>query len=264
MKKFKLFLLFPVLLFGLSSCGGNKESTIKVSASEKPHAEILRNAVAPVLEKEGYKLEVTVLDWTIQNDEVNLGSYDANYFQHKPFLDKYTNGKLVPAASVHYENLCIYDSGKETKKIHLVDDLSNLKRALDLLKQENIITSYKEPISIANINKDVVKAPGYEDYEFKCMEESSLANAFYDAKYTIMSGSTALTANIGKDQVFKTEYSSQETIDLFSNLVVVKEENLNSPKTKALVKAFNDPSVKEYIANTYGDIITFNYKSFIE
>ena len=61
-------LLAGLLVVGgtLTSCK-NSETTITVCASELPHAKILEEAVAPILKEKGYDLEVTVLDWTIQN-----------------------------------------------------------------------------------------------------------------------------------------------------------------------------------------------------
>lgn len=88
---------------------------IKVCASDTPHAEVLNGSVKALLADKGYDLKVTVLDWTLQNDAVANGEYDANYFQHIPYLETYT-GKtsLFAACKVHYEPLGIY-YGKATE-----------------------------------------------------------------------------------------------------------------------------------------------------
>ena len=88
MKKFGAFLLAGVLAIGtLTGCGstdkkaeGSTGSTdskvIKVAASATPHAEILEEA-KPLLEKEGYDLEVTVFDDYVQpNEVVDSGDFD--------------------------------------------------------------------------------------------------------------------------------------------------------------------------------------------
>ena len=70
-------------------CGGNKASTktIKVGATAVPHAEILE-VVKPVLENEGIKLEVIEFnDYVQPNLSLNDKELDANFFQHKPYLD---------------------------------------------------------------------------------------------------------------------------------------------------------------------------------
>lgn len=66
-----------------------EKGTIKVAASATPHAEILEEA-KPILEKEGWDLEVTVFDDYVQpNLVVESGDFDANYFQHIPYLDNF-------------------------------------------------------------------------------------------------------------------------------------------------------------------------------
>ena len=56
------------------------DKTITVAASETPHSEILE-AAKPILEEEGYDLEVTVFDDYVQpNEVVESGDFDANYF----------------------------------------------------------------------------------------------------------------------------------------------------------------------------------------
>ncbi len=62
---------------------------ITVCASDVPHAEVLEGVVKGILAKQGYDLKVTILDWTMQNDAVNNKDYDANYFQHLPYLQTY-------------------------------------------------------------------------------------------------------------------------------------------------------------------------------
>ena len=71
-----------------------EKGTIKVAASATPHAEILEEA-KPILEKEGWDLEVTVFDDYVQpNLVVESGDFDANYFQHIPYLDNFNEEHL--------------------------------------------------------------------------------------------------------------------------------------------------------------------------
>ena len=90
-------------------------TVIKVCASDVPHAEVLTGCVKSILAEQGYDLQVTVLDWTVQNDSVSKGDYDANYFQHVPYLETYTGTpELFAVCKVHYEPLGIY-YGKATE-----------------------------------------------------------------------------------------------------------------------------------------------------
>lgn len=91
-----------------ATASGNK-TVINVCASDVPHAEVLNGCVKDILKEQGYDLEVKILDWTLQNKAVSDGDYDANYFQHVPYLESYTGTpKLFASCKVHYEPLGIY------------------------------------------------------------------------------------------------------------------------------------------------------------
>ena len=92
-------------LAALTGCGSAKDdSTITVAASATPHAEILEQ-VKPILEEQGYTLEVTVFsDYVQPNQVVESGEYDANYFQHIPYLESFNEEHgthLVNAGGIH-------------------------------------------------------------------------------------------------------------------------------------------------------------------
>ena len=96
-----------------ATVAAGENTVIKVCASDVPHAEVLENCVKDLLAAQGYTLEVTVLDWTLQNDAVANGDYDANYFQHVPYLNTYEGTtKLFATCKVHYEPLGIYSDTK--------------------------------------------------------------------------------------------------------------------------------------------------------
>ena len=80
----KLLLTLAALLLPLSAHAGN---TVVVGASPTPHAEILAEA-AKILKKDGYTLKVVEYsDYVQPNMALDSKELDANYFQHKPYLD---------------------------------------------------------------------------------------------------------------------------------------------------------------------------------
>lgn len=94
-----------------------KGQKITVAASPTPHAEIL--AVAKdILAAKGITLEIKEFtDYVQPNNVVESGEIDANYFQHKPYLDDFNaqNGThIVSAAAIHVEPMGIY-GGKQTR-----------------------------------------------------------------------------------------------------------------------------------------------------
>ena len=87
------------------------KGTIPVAASPTPHAEILAQA-KPILEAEGWTLEVKEFqDYVQPNNVVESGEFDANYFQHIPYLENFNEEQgthLVNAGGIHYEPFGIY------------------------------------------------------------------------------------------------------------------------------------------------------------
>lgn len=93
-----------------------KGQTVSVAASPTPHAEILAVAKEILAEKD-IKLEIKEFDDYVQpNNVVDSGELDANYFQHKPYLDDFNkqNGtNVVSVAAIHVEPMGLY-GGKQT------------------------------------------------------------------------------------------------------------------------------------------------------
>ena len=93
-----------------------KGAKITVAASPTPHAEILAVAKEILAEKD-ITLDVKEFtDYVQPNNVVESGDVDANYFQHKPYLDdfnKENNTHIVSVAAIHVEPMGIY-GGKQT------------------------------------------------------------------------------------------------------------------------------------------------------
>lgn len=86
-------------------------TTIKIAASPTPHADILEVAKT-VLAKKNITLQITEFnDYVVPNNVVESGEFDANYFQHIPYLEDFNaknNTHLVSVLKVHHEPMGIY------------------------------------------------------------------------------------------------------------------------------------------------------------
>ena len=170
MKKKVLALLSAATLAAalLTGCGKSADDkTIKVAATAVPHAEILEQA-KPILEKQGYTLEIQVFqDYVQPNEVVESGDFDANYFQHIPYLESFNKEKgthLVNAGGIHYEPFGLYP-GKETDianiegaTIAVPNDTTNEARAL-LLLQDNGYLKLKDGAGLTATKNDIVENP---------------------------------------------------------------------------------------------------------
>lgn len=282
-------LLFALPLFALAAslfaCGGNNEKTITIAASELPHAKILNEAIKPVLKDKGYDLKVTVLEWTQQNPAVARGEYDANYFQHLPYLNTYNaeaseDNQLQMVVKVHFEKLCLYASDLNHKTlqngdtIEIVNDVSNIERALLLLQDHGVIDAISPScydgdgtftFNTSNPNSQVTFAAAYSNCKITCIQESNLAVSLPDYDFGVIPGNAALTG-LGNDYASRIVFGEnvdEDILSLRANGVAVQKKDAKSDKSKALVEAFASDSVKNYIASTFGDSVVYHYENLI-
>ena len=282
----KTILLFPLVAAGLVACGGgNAENTITIAASELPHAKILKEAVAPVLKEKGYTLEVRELEWTLQNPAVARGEYDANYFQHTPYLNTYNaeaskDAQLTMVVKCHYEKLCLYASDLNHKtlangdKIEIVNDISNIERALLMLKDNGVIKEISaecyedgefKHFLVDKPNSQVTFADAYKDCSLTCIQESNLAIALGDYNFGVLPGNAALTG-LGEDyakRIVFGEKVDEATLSLRANGVAFRAADKDSKKAKAIVEAFADKRVEDYIKSTFGESVLYHYEALI-
>lgn len=244
----------------------DEDKTISVAASATPHAEILEQA-KPLLEEKGYELEVKIFeDYIIPNEVVESGDFDANYFQHIPYLESFNEEKgthLVDAGDIHYEPFGIYPGKKESlddieegDTIAVPNDTTNEARAL-LLLQDNGIIKLKEGVGLEATKNDIKENP--HNVEIIELEAAQIPRVVQDMSYVVLNGNYALQADysVAKDSLAY-EKSDSEAAKTYVNLIAVKEGNEDSEAIKALVEVLKSDEIKEYINETYdGAVIPF-------
>lgn len=233
--------------------------TIKVAASATPHAEILEEA-KKILADEGWDLEIKIFDdYVMPNEVVESGEFDANYFQHIPYLESFNEEKgthLVNAGGIHYEPFGIYP-GKSNDLAAIADgatiavpnDTTNEARALQLLAAQGLITVRDGAGLTATIN-DITENP--HNLKIEEIEAAQLPRTVQDVDFAVINGNYAMEAgfSVGKDAL-ATEDASSEAAQTYANVLVVKEGNENDPAIQALYAALTSDKVKEYINSTY-------------
>ena len=253
----------------LAGCGKSTsadDKVIKVAASATPHAEILEQA-KPLLEAKGYDLQVTVFDDYVQpNEVVESGDFDANYFQHIPYLESFNEEKgthLVNAGGIHYEPFGIYPGTKASldeladgDSIVVPNDTTNEARAL-LLLQDNGIITLKEGAGLTATKNDIVENP--YNVDIVELEAAQVPRVKDEVAFMVLNGNYALEAgfSVAKDAIAY-EKADSEAAKTYVNVIAVKEGNENSDKIKALVEVLTSQEIKDYINNTYdGAVIPF-------
>ena len=240
--------------------------TIKVAASATPHAEILEEA-KKILADEGWDLEIKIFDdYVMPNEVVESGEFDANYFQHVPYLESFNEEKgthLVNAGGNHYEPFGIYPGTKpdpselaDGDTIAVPNDTTNEARAL-LLLQDNGIITLKEGAGLEATVNDIAENPHNVKIEELAAEQ--VARVAPEVAFVVLNGNYALQAgfSVAKDALAY-EASDSEAAKTYVNIIAVKEGHENDPGIQALVKVLKSDEIKQYINDTYdGAVIPF-------
>ena len=248
----------------MTGCGGKDgdDKTIKVGASPAPHAEIL-NEVKSELEKDGYKLEIVEFqDYVQPNKALDAGDIDANYFQHKPYMDEFNakqGTEIVSLGAIHYEPLGLYQGTKkslddlaEGDKIAVPNDTTNEARALLLLESEGLI-KLKKDAGLTATKQDVVENP--KKIEIVELEAAIIPRSMSSVAMGVINGNYALSAGIKEDTAITFESSDSEAAKTYANILAVKKGNEESEKSKALFKAMTSDKIKKFIQKKYGNAV---------
>lgn len=243
-----------------NEAGQGKDATvIKVAASSTPHAEILEEA-AGILAEQGYDLQVTVFDDYVQpNLVVESEEFDANYFQHIPYLESFNAEQgthLVNAGGIHYEPFGIYPGTKasldevaEGDVIAIPNDTTNEARAL-LLLQDNGLLTLKEGAGLTATVNDIAENP--YNIKFQELEAAQIARIKGEVAYVVLNGNYALQAGFSaaKDAI-SYEKEDSEAAKTYVNLIAVKEGHETDAGILALVEALKSDEVRQFISETY-------------
>ncbi|MBU4612788.1 MetQ/NlpA family ABC transporter substrate-binding protein [Achromobacter sp. GG226] len=239
----------------IAGAAGAHAQKLSVAATPVPHAELLEH-VKPALAKEGVELDIKVFtDYVQPNLQVAQKQLDANFFQHKPYLDEFNGNrgtKLVSVGQVHVEPFGAY-----SKKIKAIGDLaegatvaipndpSNGGRALLLLAREGVIT-LKDPKNILATPRDIAENP--KKLRFREIEAATLPRVLDQVDLALINTNYALEAGLNPkaDALFIEGEDSP-----YANILVTRDDNADSAAVKKLVQALQSDDVRKFIEEKY-------------
>lgn len=246
--------------------GTEAKGTIKVAATSVPHAEILE-AAKPILAQQGWTLEVTEFqDYVQPNEVVEAGDFDANYFQHTPYLDSFNEEKgthLVSVGEIHYEPLGIYpgtasdlNNIEDGAEVAIPNDTTNEARAL-LLLQDNGLITLKEGAGIEATVNDIAENP--HNIKFNELEAAQVSRVLPEVAFVVLNGNYALEAGLNAQaDALAIETSDSEAAKTYVNVIVVREGNEGNEGVKALVDVLKSDEIKKFINDKYqGSVVPF-------
>lgn len=264
-KLFGALALSAGLAFGLSACGdkaapapkadASKAVTLSIGVSPVPHADII-NFVKPTLEKEGVNVKVIEFnDYVQPNLALDSKELDANFFQHKPYLDTFAKEhklNLAVLCAVHLEPMGVYSKSvkaigdvPEGAKVGIPNDPTNGGRALKVLESAGLI-KVNPSAGILATKRDVTENP--KKLDFVEVEAAQLPRALDDVTIAVINSNFALSANLNP---VKDAIAIEAKDSPYANIVAVRAGDENRPELQKLKAALLTPDVKKFLEEKY-------------
>lgn len=260
MKKFAGILLGVVAVLTLAACGnkekkGNakEDKTIMVAVALPTMTDITKIA-AQEAKKDGYTIKIAqVNDNVAYNDMVENGEADANFAQHKPFMEQYNKAKkahLVAIQPIYDVKIGFYSKDyqsvkdiPEGKKVAIPNDAVNEGRALAILADQKLI-QLKKGVGYNGTTKDITENP----HQFKWLKVDllNLSEAYSEPEVAMIYNYPAYLKKIDltpKDALFLEKRDSQQ----FAIQLVTRKELKDSAKMKELKKVMTSEAVRAYL-----------------
>lgn len=245
-----------------NSPAAGKPVTLKVGASPTPHAEILAEA-AKLLKPQGIELNIIEYsDYVQPNEALAAKELDANYFQHKPYLDdfiKQKNVKLASMGPVHYEPFGIYagrtkDLSKLPEKaiVAVPNDATNEGRALLLLQDKGLI-KLKDNAGLTATTRDIVENP--HKLRIEEIEAPQLARSLPDVDIAVINGNYAILGGLKVKDALAVEAANSMAAATYANVLAIRAADTEKAELKALYKALTDPSVAKFMLEKYSGAV---------
>lgn len=234
----------------LTGCGEKAIDNSKIKVGVMAGAEAQVAEVAAKVAKEKYGLEVelvTFTDYVTPNAALDDTSIDVNAFQHKPYLDQQVTDrgyKITIAGNTFVYPIAGYskqvksvDEIKDGDRIAVPNDPTNLGRSLLLLEQQGLVKLRKDVGLLATV-RDIVENP--KNIAIVELDAAQLPRSLDDVALSVINTTYASSINLTpeKDGVFVEDKESP-----YVNLIVSREDNLNSENVQNFVKAYQTDEV---------------------
>jgi D-methionine transport system substrate-binding protein len=274
--------LAAALTLGLAACGtasdpsetsgattsgdsgsGDGTASLIVAATPVPHADILGFIEENLAEDAGLDLTVQEFDdYLLPNTAVQDGEVDANFFQHRPYLEDFNakqGTRIVPVTDVHLEPLGVYSAALDTLDelaaldggtVAIPDDASNAGRSLQLLAAHDLIELADGAGAGATV-QDITDARGLR---FTELEAATLTRVLEDVDAAVINGNYALDAKLSPAQDALVLEAAEG--NPYANFLAVKEGNEEDPGVRILSELLTSEEARQFIEETYqGSIV---------
>ncbi|MBN3068031.1 MetQ/NlpA family ABC transporter substrate-binding protein [Pectobacterium brasiliense] len=240
--------LIPLMLaLGISqayAADSGKEITIGVSPG--PYGDMVTKAIKPEMVKKGYEVKVREFSDYIQpNLALSNNSIDANLFQNRRYLDRFSADKglklaeviTVPTASMGFYSNKVrsLDELKAGDIVTLPNDPSNLARSLDFLQKYGLIKINPEITPTKASLRDITENP--KGLVFKPLEAAQLPRALGGVTGSLINANFAISAGLNLSDAIQLDVLPED----LKNMIVVRAEDADKPFAQDLKAAVQSP-----------------------
>src|SRR5690606_31887007 len=183
---------------------------------------------------QGVNLDIKVFtDYVQPNLQVAEGRLDANFFQHKPYLDEFNKGRgtdLTSVAGVHVEPFGIYsskltslDNIPNRATVAIPNDATNGGRALLLLDKAGLI-SLKDNSNILATPRDIAENP--HNLRIRELEAATLPRVLDQVDLALINTNYALEAGLNPTS---DALAIEGDDSPYVNILVTRADNQDAP-----------------------------------
>ncbi|WZY00581.1 MetQ/NlpA family ABC transporter substrate-binding protein [Bacillus sp. FSL W7-1360] len=268
MKKWLLGLGVFAASAGLVACGNSGEkdgSKVTVGASNVPHAEILEEA-KPLLKEKGFDLEIKVFDdYILPNRALQDEEIDANFFQHRPYLDQQIADHgydFVEVGAVHLEPIGLYsqdydklDELPDGATVLMSNSVSDYGRILSLLQEAGLITLKDGVSAVEATEADIVENPKNIRIDAGPNPEM-LPQAYQSNEADVVAINSNFAMGAGISPVEEAIYlEAGDESNPYANIVVTRKDSADDEAVKALISVLGSDEIKAFIDEKYAGAV---------
>ena len=255
-------------IFASCSQQSTQNSTNTQTISQKEQKEVIKVGVTGILSqdilkfvnnniaaKEGLEIQVvTFNDWIQPNTALRDKVIDANFFQHRPFMNnasKELNLNLVALNTVYLNTLGLFSNKlksvneiPQNATVTIANDVINNDRGLRLLATNGLI-KLKENAKQFVTQRDIAANP--KNLKIKEVEGVQVVRAINDVDFIVSSAQTVALAGIEPNSMGEETAKDKK----YALALVTLQGRENEPKIQKLNKLLVNPNVKDFINKEY-------------
>ncbi|MEH1922103.1 MetQ/NlpA family ABC transporter substrate-binding protein [Nostoc sp.] len=237
-----------------------QNNIIKVGVWSVIAEDILKFIQKELASSQGLEIQTVKFgDWVQVNNALKSGEIDANYFQHRLFMEdsaKRLNLNLVMLNQTYLTPIGIYSKKIKSLSeipngatIAIQSDASNQDRTLKFLQSQKLVKLKDTSGNLFSV-KDIVE--NSKNLQFKELEGPAIVRGLDDVVVGAFLGSLLIQAKQLDLRPIVQESTNDKRYAL--GLVTLQGKE-NDPKIQKLNQLIIDPKVKEFIKNTYQNAV---------